>query len=140
MRWMPRLLEDINENDAAALYSAACELYEGADKDHYAVQTLRSSFAFMLSTKRCVPAQTSLPGSLCLLFSSHKRAVTLMFSWAAAIKLVDSLIAMFGRLKQEHNIHQMLLSKIVLILYGGDLESAKRLFNSSVGCVFSSCY
>ena len=53
--------------------------------------------------------------------------------WAPALKIIDFMIAVFNRLKQDHNIHQMILSKIIIILYGGDLETARRLFNSSVG-------
>ncbi len=55
--------------------------------------------------------------------------------WTQALELIDTMIAIFGRLNQPHNIHQMILSKVLIILYGGDLEPARRLFNSSVGYV-----
>ncbi len=47
-----RVLEDVDEDEAVALYFAACSYFDEGDKDHYAANTFRSALTFMLRVGR----------------------------------------------------------------------------------------
>jgi hypothetical protein len=125
-----RLLEDLNEGEASELYMQACELFDDAkDKDHYATQTFRSALSFLLSRQRFVRGSVVLRALPALRLTAAGGACR----WKEAMKHMDAMVRMFNRLKQMHNIHQMIVTKVIITLYGGDPVEARRIFNSAVG-------
>ena len=99
-------LESVDKDRAAVLYDKAAEVFDGLDdKDVYAVTPLQKIFREQL------------------IVGKH----------ASAMRTLDRLMKIYGRLKQPHNTIKAILSRIVLLLAAADPVSAQREFERNLG-------
>lgn len=92
-----KLLEGFNMEKAAKIYDDAAAVFEGDDdKDVYAADALKKILTHQLTAK-------------------HN---------ASAVRTMDRLTKIFGRLNQPHNIFKLILSRVILLLADGDPVTA----------------
>lgn len=92
-----KLYEGFNNDKAAKIYDEAACVFDGdEDKDVYAADALKKIMTHQLGVKH------------------H----------ASAVRTMDRLTKIFLRLNQPHNIHKLILSRVVLLLADGDAVAA----------------
>lgn len=100
-----KLLEGFNNDKAARLIDESCAMFDGlTDKDVYALDAMRKALQFQLS------------------LGKH----------ASAMRTMDRLLPLYIRQNQNHNIHKMVLSRVVLLLGAGDGVAAQREYEKSL--------
>ena len=96
-----KMYEAFDKERAARLYDEAAGMFDGVDdKDVYALQPLNKVLKEQLSVGK----------------------------FASAMRTLEKLVRLYGRLSQAHNVHRSILARIILLLASADPVSAQREF------------
>ena len=97
------LIQDGQPEKAQQYLNSVFETFKATEKDVYAVDIGRKLLKTYLNNRR----------------------------FASAMKLMGDMMTRFTSLKQPHNVHKMVLSRIVLLLVEGELDTAQKELDSA---------
>lgn len=119
MLTMRRIIEDRDKDKAVQLSMYACSIFEEDDREQFASQTFRYSISLLLKNNRWVTCKL-------------KWSVDVIHRIDEAIDLVKRLGSIHEKLKQDHDVHKIHLSVVIIHLHRDDYVAADKTYQDAM--------